>query len=178
MRNRAFAGNVLKLTAGATVAQALGVVLSPVFTRLYGPEAYGTAALFASILGLISVVVCLRYEFAIMLPPKAEDALNVYALSQLIVVIWTVVTVIGVLFLGKPAAKMFKAPGLGPFLWLLPPAVFVSGSWLALRSWNARSKHFGMLSAMQVATAGTTAAMKLTAGLSGYVGRDTSALAV
>jgi len=96
MRNRAFAGNVLKLTAGATVAQALGMLLSPVFTRLYGPQAYGAAAVFASILGLVSVVVCLRYEFAIMLPSKATDALNLYTLSQLIVIIWTAATIIGV----------------------------------------------------------------------------------
>ena len=39
-----FAGDVLKLVSGTTFAQALGILVTPLLTRLYSPEAFGTLA--------------------------------------------------------------------------------------------------------------------------------------
>ena len=55
-----FARDVLKLASGATVAQAICILLSPVFSRTFSPEAFGTAAFFGSVASVIGVVVCLR----------------------------------------------------------------------------------------------------------------------
>ena len=69
-RQNSFVGDVLKLTGGAVFAQALGLLITPILSRLFAPEAFGTAAIFGSLLQVCTVVVCLRYELAIMLPEK------------------------------------------------------------------------------------------------------------
>lgn len=167
--NRRFASDVLKLSTGAVVAQAIGILLSPIFTRLFAPEAYGTAAVFASILGVVSVVVCLRYEFAIMLPQDDDDAGHLLAVSLLSTFGWTFLSGLFTFLGGKQLCELLNAPELSQYLWLLPIAVFVQGCWQALRSWNTRTRHFGMLSGTQVATAASTSAAKLGAGLLGHV---------
>ena len=78
-----FASDVLKLAGGTAFAQALAILASPLITRLYGPEAFGLAALFTSIVGIVGVVACLRYELAIMLPKRDEEAANLLGLSLL-----------------------------------------------------------------------------------------------
>lgn len=71
-----FASDVLKLVGGTAIAQDLSVLSSPLLTRLYGPEAFGIIAIFTAITGIISVMACLRYEQAIMLPKRDEEAAN------------------------------------------------------------------------------------------------------
>ena len=68
-----FVSNVLKLTSGSIVAQGLGILVAPILTRLFVPEAFGVAALFASITSIIGVVACLRYELSIMLPKTNKE---------------------------------------------------------------------------------------------------------
>lgn len=45
-RKTSFAGDVMKLVSGTTFAQVVGVLASPLLTRLYAPEAFGASALF------------------------------------------------------------------------------------------------------------------------------------
>jgi lipopolysaccharide exporter len=165
-----FAGDVLKLASGATVAQALGILLSPVFSRLFSPEAFGTAAVFTSITTVIGVVVCLRYELAIMLPEKDEDAANLLVGSLFFVSIFTVLTTLSVVFLHEPVCRWLKAPELEPFLWMVPISVFLTGVALALRHWNTRLQHFGLLSGLRVAASVSANSVKLGTGFMGYMG--------
>jgi lipopolysaccharide exporter len=165
-----FAGDVLKLASGATVAQALGILLSPIFSRLFSPEAFGTAAVFGSITTVIGVVVCLRYELAIMLPEKDEDAANLLVGSLFFVGIFTALTILGVVFLREPVCRWLKAPELEPFLWMVPISVFLSGLTLALCYWNTRLKRFGLLSGLRVAASVSASSVELGTGFLGYVG--------
>ena len=77
-----FATNVLKLVTGSVFSQGLGVLVAPIVARLFAPEAFGVAALFASIAGIVGVVACLRYELAIMLAPTLTKNAEVYAILK------------------------------------------------------------------------------------------------
>ena len=89
-----FSHNVLTLMTGTTIAQAIPIAISPILTRIYTPEDFGVFALFLAITGVFSVVASGRYELALMLPRKEEDAINIFALGMMIIVLLT-----GVLFL-------------------------------------------------------------------------------
>lgn len=164
-----FSGNVLKLVAGTTLAQALGILISPIITRLFAPEAYGISALFSSITGIIGVIVCLRYELAIMLPQTNEEAANVLAVSLCSVILITILSTLIVICGGDNILRFIKAPELKNYLWLIPVAVFFSGVFAALNYWNSRTRHFGRLSVVQIISSITTQATKLTAGVAGFV---------
>jgi len=163
-----FAGDVLKLVSGTTFAQALGVLLSPLLTRLYSPESFGVLALFTSITGIISVVACLRYELAIMLPERDEEAANLLAVSLLSVVAIAALSLL-IVSLGRPLLLgLLRAPALGPYLWLVPLMVFFAGAFGALNYWNSRTKHFGRLSVVRVLSAVSTYTVNLGVGYAGH----------
>lgn len=167
-RQTSFAGDVLKLVSGTTIAQALGVLVTPLLTRLYAPEAFGTLALFTSITSIIGVVACLRYELAIMLPESDEEAANLLAVSLASVVLVAALTLSLASFGASLMVRLLKAPELGPYLWLVPPAVLFGGVFQALNYWNSRTKQFGRLSVVRVISSASTNAVKLGAGVAGH----------
>jgi O-antigen/teichoic acid export membrane protein len=85
MRSRAiksdFTKNILKLVSGTFIAQLLTILLAPILTRLYAPEVFGLFTLISSIFGVIALISGGRYEVAILLPKKDEDAANLLILS-------------------------------------------------------------------------------------------------
>ncbi len=163
-----FTGDVLKIAGGTTFAQILSVLATPVLTRIYGPESYGLLALFISIVAIIGVVACLRYELAIMLPKKDADAVNLLVASLILAGVMSILTVPVIYYAGDFIIESLKSPKLGPYLWLVPFAVFANGVVLAFNYWISRTKHFGSLAFARVASSITTTGTQLAAGFAGY----------
>lgn len=163
-----FATDVFKLATGTTLAQIIVVLTSPLLTRLYGPEAFGFYALFTSITGILGVIACMRYELAIMLPKTDEEAANLLGLSLLSVTVISGLTVPALYFGGDALLSLLRAPGLEPYLILVPVFVFISGVFLALNYWNSRTKHFGRLSVARITSSLATTGTQLGAGFAGY----------
>jgi O-antigen/teichoic acid export membrane protein len=164
-----FSVNILKLVTGSIFAQGLAVLVAPIVTRLFAPEAFGVAALFVSISGIISVVACLRYELSIMLPKTDEEAVNLFGVSLFFVLIITGASAFVIFFAGDVIINLLNSPALKRYLWLIPISVFVSGIFLALNYWNSRKKCFGRLSIARVASSVTAQAIKLGAGFAGFI---------
>lgn len=169
-KESSFAGDVLKMVSGTTIAQGIGVLATPLLTRMYGPEAFGTLALFTSITGIIGVVACLRYELAIMLPESDEEAANLLAVSLLSVVGVTLLTIPAVTWGRGLIVRLLNAPDLGPYLWAVPVAVFFGGVFQALNYWSSRKKRFARVSAAKVVNSGLAHGIKIAAGVSGRLG--------
>ena len=155
--------------SGTALAQVLGILVMPVITRLFAPEAFGVLAIFASMTAIVGVVVCLRYELAIMLPYSNEEAVNILAVSLLSVIIMTFLSSLIVWLGSENIISLLHVPQLKNYLWLVPVAIFVQGIFVALSYWNSRTKHFGRLSVAQVISSLTTQTTKLAAGFSGLV---------
>lgn len=166
-KKNSFVGDVLKLVGGTTLAQALGMLVAPILLRFYAPKAFGTAEVYISIIGIIGVVSCLRYELAILLPERDEDAANVLAVSLLSVLIFTGLSAVCVLFAREPIVRLLNTPHLAPYLWLVPLALLANGVFLALNHWNSRTKHFGRLSIAQVSQALVKNGTQLRIGVAG-----------
>lgn len=164
-----FVTDVFKLVTGTTFAQLVTILASPILTRLYGPESFGFLTLFTSITSIIGVIACMRYELAIMLPKTDEKAANLLALCLLCVVAVSGLTVPALYFGGAAFLSLLRAPGLAPYLILVPAFVFVSGIFLALNYWNSRTRHFGRLSAARVTSSLATTGTQLWAGFAGHV---------
>ena len=126
------------------------VLLAPILTRLYDPEAFGVFSLYTSIVGFLAVIACLRYENAIVLPEKDEDAANLLALSMLICFSMAVITIIIVAVCGQDIAELLGSPGLAFWLWFLPLSVIGAGGFLAFNYWSTRRKQFKRLAFRQM----------------------------
>ena len=87
IKNRAkseFTKNVLTLMTGTSIAQAIPIAITPILTRIYSPNEFGLFALYMSIVSVVVIMATGRYELAIVLPKNNEDAANIVALSLVI----------------------------------------------------------------------------------------------
>ena len=164
-----FAADVLKLVSGSASAQLLSILVAPLIARLFAPAAFGTAALFVSIAGLISAVVGMRYELSIVLPDKEEEAANSAAVSFCFILLITVLTAGLMFFAGPNIVALLRAPELKAYLWLVPAMVLLNGIYAAFGYWNTRQKQFGRQTVIQVASTVFFVVTQIAAGVAGYV---------
>jgi len=167
-RKSSFARDVLKLISGAVFAQLLSVLAAPILTRLYAPEAFGILAVFLSIIAVPGEIACLGYDRAIMLPEEDEEAANLLLISLGFVVLITGLIIVIVWFGTDTITKLLRTPELAPYMWLVPPSIFLTGIFTALRQWTTRSKHFGQLSIARIGNTATTTGIQLGSGLFGH----------
>lgn len=151
-----FAHNVVTLMSGTSLAQLLAILASPILTRLYSPADFGIYALYNSVLGILAILACWRYEPAIVLPDKDEDAASLFALSVIICTGMTVLTVFLVVFLRVPFARQLHSPELASWLCFLPLSLFVAGLFQALNYWSTRRKKFRLLAIRQITRSSLT----------------------
>jgi len=141
-----FNRNVLTLLTGTTIAQALPIAISPILTRLYTPEDFGVFALFISISAIFAAIVNGKYELAIVVPEKDEDAYNIAALSLLIATGISLVLLLIVIFFHSWLLMLLDNKEISPWLYFIPLVTFLSGIYNMLNYLNTRLKHYRHIS--------------------------------
>ncbi len=166
-RHGGFLKDVAQLGSGTALAQGLMMLSMPVLSRLYDPDAFGIAAVYLSILMVLSVISGLRYELAVLLPEEEQDAADLFRLH--LVLTLGIATASGAILwiLRARVAGWLHAPALADYLWLVGPGVFLYGILNALNAWNTRRKRFGMLATTRVVGSAGMVASQLAAGLGG-----------
>ena len=119
-----FSRNVLTLMMGTTIAQAIPIAISPVLTRIYTPSDFGLFALFNSLIAVFGVIASGRYELAIMLPKKDEDAINIASLGILISTFFSVFLFFIILFFNDSICSLLNNTDIKPWLYFIPLVVF------------------------------------------------------
>lgn len=132
-----------KLASGAGVGQVVVLASTPILTRLYGPDSFGVSATFVALLSFIDVVSSLRYELAIPLPEREEEASSILHLCFSLVLITALITF--VVIYGW-TGKVTEFAGIEDHKWLLflmPIAVLASGFYQPLNYYMIRKERFG-----------------------------------
>lgn len=161
-------GDVLRLVSGASAAQVIGILASPILTRLYPADAFGVAALFTSLTTIVSVVACLSYEQTIVIASDDRRAANLLCVSICLAVLVASLMVPVIWFAGPYILQWIGVSELAPYLWLIPLAILIHGIFSALSCWNTRTKHFGRLSITLMCRQVTSTSATLGAGFAGY----------
>lgn len=159
-----FNRNVLTLLTGTTIAQAIPIAISPILARIYTPSDFGLFALYMSIAGILSVIATGRYELAIMLPKKEEDAANIVILSVLIAISLSIIILIAVFFFNKQICTLLNNDSIGKWLYFVPISVLFTGIYQAFNYWSNRQKHFKRLALSRVVQSGSTATANISFG--------------
>lgn len=167
-----FARSVAVLAGGTALGQAITVLVSPILTRLYTPDDFGVLAVYSSILGILSVIASWRYELAIPLPEQDEDAVNLVVLSLGIVALMSLLVGLGTWLLGSQVVRWLNAPGLQPYLWLLPIGMLLVGSYQVFNYWAVRKQAFGVIARTKLYQGVGAALTQITGGFmkSGPIG--------
>lgn len=127
---------------GTTIAQAIPIAISPILTRIYTPEDFGVFALFIAITAIFGSIANGRYELAIMLPKKDEDAINIFALGFIITILMSLVLLVLAIVFNDYFATLLGNDEIGFWLYFVPLTVFFTGLWNILNYFNNRRKNY------------------------------------
>ena len=156
--------NLGTLITGSVIAQLISVALAPLFSRLYTPEDFGHLATFMSLLTGLSVIVCLRYDAAIV-PAPAHHANQLFNISVRTALITSGITLLTIsLFYCFSIERTF----LLPWLWLLPLMMLLNGLGKAVIAWLNRHILFSLIAQNNILKSVVTNCIILIAGLIGY----------
>lgn len=75
-----FFKNIATLASGTIISQVVVIASSPLLSRIYFVDSFGKLAIFTSITAFFSVVSTGRFELALGLPKRDEDALRIFKL--------------------------------------------------------------------------------------------------
>jgi len=160
-----FARNALIMMVGTGLAQALSIAVAPILTRLYSPSDFGVLALYTSVSSLIGVLATGRYDTAIMLPEKDEDAMSLVAVSLSITIAVGLASLGLVICLNQPIARWLGSEEVAPWLYLIPISALVGGLYQAMYSWSIRRGQFKRVSAGKLSGASVGAVTTVGTGL-------------
>jgi len=160
-----FTKSVLTLMTSTTIAQFIPVIISPILTRLYKPEDFGLYALYMAIVSIISVLATLRYELAIILPRKDENAINVMALAIIISIFLCLTSFVIISIFNKKIANLLGKPEISIWLYIIPITVLFVGTYQSFNYWLNRKKKYKDMAAGQIIKSITNAIFNLSAGL-------------
>lgn len=163
----AYARNVLTLMTGTTLAQAIPVAISPILTRLYSPEEFGRFALYMAVASIASVLVTGRYELAILLPRRDQDALHIAALAMALSIVLSAVLLLIVLFLAQPIAALLGDAALAPWLYWVPASTLLLGVYQSLNYWSNRKAQYKRLAITRTVQSSSAALAQLASGYAG-----------
>ena len=139
----------------------------PVLTRLYDPEAYGAAAVYASVVGFVVVLSTLRYELAIPLPRNETGAVHVaiVAFAALLVV-----TVCAALLSPFIHAWLSEETGLSErtFVFLVVIGVLTAGIYQVTSYWAVRKSKFGTIARTRIQQGLAGTGSQLVLGFAGF----------
>lgn len=160
-------GSLSKMMTGTMIAQIIAFFSQPVVARLYTDQELGLLATFMAIPMIIASVSALRYDMAIVLPEREDEAATLLRFSlTLSAAVAAVLTVLGVL--GREAiAGYVGEPALEPWAWLLGPVSMLIASNTILAFWLNRHADFGGIALKNVVTTSTNAASRIGLGFAG-----------
>lgn len=162
-----FIRSVGVLVGGTALAHGVTALALPVLSRLYSPADFSALAVFTSLLSIISVAACLRFDVAVTIPHRDTDAANLLALALGCALVVSLLVAVPVLLVPERIAGWLNQAKLIPNLWLLPVGILLAASYSAFQGWLVRKKEFGQIARSRVAQSAAAAGTQVSMGMAG-----------
>ncbi len=163
-----FVKNVLTLITGSAISQIIIYLSILVLTRLFSTELFGIYILFSSVTLILKPLATLQYEFAIVLPKKNKDAINIMAFSIFILSCYCLFVLLIILIFKEPILTFFNINSLANFIYLLPLNVFLFGFISIFEFWNNRTDKFNNISKGLLVKSSVMSATQIATGFSTF----------
>lgn len=160
-----FITNIARLVSGSVLSQALGIVLIPIITRLYQPGDIGVLQVFISLSAILALFSTLSYHYAIMLPEKDDDSINIVALCILLLMINSIFVLMICIYNSEWLSQMINAPQIAEYMIFIPIAVFLNGLAMILNIWLARNEKFSLIAIAGITNSFTGRITQIVSGL-------------
>lgn len=159
IKSNTFLFNVITLISGTAISQGITFAFIPLLTRYYTPGEFGIFALFIAIVGTISVVASWKYELAIMLPKKEEDAQALLFLS-IVITVFTALLILLLIIIFKNLL-IGISDKIETFYWLIPLGIFMAGLLQVFTAWNTRQEFIKNVSVSRIVQSSSIGASQI-----------------
>ena len=155
------------LASGVGIAKVIGLLATPIITRIYSPADIGVLAVFTTVILLVVPLSTLFYSITIPLPKTAGIAINIVVLCSAL--IFTVTTILSISFFlfGDVIFGFFNMEEIAAYWWLLIIGIFAASFYDLMTHWATRTKSFVQVAKTKVWQASTAAIINIGLGLIG-----------
>lgn len=161
-----FINNVLTLITGTFLAQLIPILILPILTRLWLPEEFGFFATFVAVISILEVLFMGRFDMALMLPKKNENALNLLLLGFILSIFFAVL--IYSFLLIESYFNFFKIFEIQNWYFLVPISAIIYSTYSLIIAWNNRLKKYKVMSSNRVIQSSSIAFAQI---IIGYVSK-------
>ncbi len=151
--------------SGTFIAQLLNIAAIPVLSRLFTTDDFGIFAVYFGLSSILSAISCGRYELAIMLPKKDNNAYQLVLISFLFLIVTTLLAYNIILLFSSDINELLNVSNYKYLLFLVPVLSFFISSYRILNNWFSRLKKFKDISVSSIYKAGGSVASKISFGL-------------
>jgi O-antigen/teichoic acid export membrane protein len=155
------------LASGAIIARILPIVTSPVLTRVYSPQEFGSSAVILAIASMISPALSGRYDMALVLPRRDADAVHLLHVSIVLTVLVAGLTGIALIIFHTQILISLGEPDAGAWLFLAPLILLFNGIMAALTYFANRQGDFWFIAKSQILNSAVSAITTVIIGLAG-----------
>ncbi|MBL7110726.1 MAG: oligosaccharide flippase family protein [Bacteroidales bacterium] len=161
---REFFKNVATLVSGTTFVQVIAIMIYPVLSRIYTPEDFGLFGLYMSIVSISAIVATGKYEMAVMLPKKDNDAFNLLGLLALLAIAISLLILLVIVFFNVPLSIMLGNEQIAPWLWFIPLSTLLVALFQGLKFYSNRHKKYKLITVANMGQSLTNSAGKVSIG--------------
>ncbi|GAB3832137.1 hypothetical protein GCM10028821_23290 [Hymenobacter jeollabukensis] len=140
------------MLSGSTLSTLVGVLLTPVVSRIYPPAAYGQFAVYNALISNLNLLSTLAYPGALLLARRRSQFLALVQLSVLVSVASSALLVLVLVWLGPWLMRHLHVEALGNWLYTLPVMLLVFNLNHVMSTWYMRDKLFGKRVGVEMAT--------------------------
>lgn len=156
------------LVGGTVFAQGIAVLSLPILTRLYSPSEFSIFAVYTSLLGILAVISCLRFEIAIPISQDDKEAVALVFLALISNVIITILITLVIYFFSTEILFLLKQEAFTKLVWLIPVGTFFSGLYIAFQYWATRKKKFTIIAKTRMVQAISGVSVQVVMGIASF----------
>ncbi len=155
---------------GAVLAQLVVVAVTPLLSRLYDQEDFGSFEVYAVIVTMLAVLSTGRLFEAIVVPANDSDGRSVYDAGLRVLLAFSGVILVLVALFRDAVARLFDNPELPALLWFAPIGIFALGMRQLYQGWAVRSKDYRALAENNLSRGIASSVINVTGGVLGIGG--------
>lgn len=155
----------VSFSASASVT-VIGLLLTPIVSRIYPPAAYGQFAVFNSVLNNLMLITTLTLPGALLLPKTRRSFFELVNAIVLLSALWAGAVLLFLLLGNDWVVNYLNIADYGRWFFILPPMLFLSNMSSIMGLWYIRNKAFRKRAGVDIATALTGRGVTIGAGLS------------
>lgn len=145
-----FGRNITLIAGGTAFAQALGIIFSPIITRIYPPDQYGILTAYTAVLGLLAISASFDYQKAIPIAKDEDQAVNLLVLSISSLLFSTLIIVIVLVFFGNFFLDLLDSKILASYKYLIPVGMLFTGAYNIVLQWGFRDRNYKVITRTKI----------------------------